>query len=211
MVRRDALHLSHQLPMALLPDRHPTWIWVSARVAALAGQRRLGAGHDRPRRDRANPPGSRANALDGMIDAQTVRGARKGPTFHQAGGPGDRTVGTKRTLLRGNPRAAPSPPGPTAPPSASASTKCPSWRPSWVTAPTAGLLALARARAPRHQGPTPRRHRLHPAPAAPQDGAHHRPAGRWRRLSRCYEGFEVSARARLEPLRVGYIAWRPVA
>lgn len=34
-----------------------------------------------------------------MIDAQTVRGAHYGPTFDQAGGPGGRTVGTKRTLL----------------------------------------------------------------------------------------------------------------
>jgi transposase len=44
-----------------------------------------------------------------MVDAQTVRGARYGPTFHDAGGPGGRTIGTKRTLLveiRGLPVAA---------------------------------------------------------------------------------------------------------
>jgi transposase len=34
-----------------------------------------------------------------MVDAQTVKGARYGPTFHQAGGRGGRTIGTKRTLL----------------------------------------------------------------------------------------------------------------
>jgi transposase len=34
-----------------------------------------------------------------MVDAQTVKGGRYGPTFHQAGGPGGRTIGTKRTLL----------------------------------------------------------------------------------------------------------------
>jgi transposase len=34
-----------------------------------------------------------------MVDAQTVRGGRYGPTFHEAGGPGGRTIGTKRTLL----------------------------------------------------------------------------------------------------------------
>ena len=34
-----------------------------------------------------------------MVDAQTVKGARYGPTFHEAGGPGGRTRGTKRTLL----------------------------------------------------------------------------------------------------------------
>ena len=34
-----------------------------------------------------------------MVDAQTVKGARYGPTFHQAGGRSGRTIGTKRTLL----------------------------------------------------------------------------------------------------------------
>jgi hypothetical protein len=35
--------------------------------------------------------------------------------------------------------------------------------------------------------------------------------GRWRRLSRCYEGSEASARARLEVASVGYLAWRAAA
>jgi putative transposase len=35
--------------------------------------------------------------------------------------------------------------------------------------------------------------------------------GRWRRLSRCYEGSEASARAWLEVASVGYLAWRAVA
>ncbi len=35
--------------------------------------------------------------------------------------------------------------------------------------------------------------------------------GRWRRLSRCYEGSEASARARLEVVSVGYLAWRAAA
>jgi hypothetical protein len=34
-----------------------------------------------------------------MIDAPTVKGGRYGPTFHQAGGPGARTIGTKWTVL----------------------------------------------------------------------------------------------------------------
>jgi hypothetical protein len=34
--------------------------------------------------------------------------------------------------------------------------------------------------------------------------------GRWRRLSRCYEGTEASARAWLEVASVGYLAWRAV-
>ncbi len=35
--------------------------------------------------------------------------------------------------------------------------------------------------------------------------------GRWRRLSRCDEGSEASARAWLEVASVGYLAWRAVA
>ena len=34
-----------------------------------------------------------------MIDAQTVNGGRAGPTFHNAGGRGGRTIGTKRSIL----------------------------------------------------------------------------------------------------------------
>lgn len=33
-----------------------------------------------------------------MVDAQSVKGGRYGPTSHEAGGPGGRTMGTKRTL-----------------------------------------------------------------------------------------------------------------
>src|ERR1019366_10342493 len=35
--------------------------------------------------------------------------------------------------------------------------------------------------------------------------------GRWRRLARCYEGTEASARAWLEGASVGYLAWRAAA
>lgn len=34
-----------------------------------------------------------------MVDAQTVKGGRYGPTLDAAGGRGGRTIGTKRTLL----------------------------------------------------------------------------------------------------------------
>jgi putative transposase len=34
-----------------------------------------------------------------MIDAQTVKGGRAGPTFHEAGGRGGHTRGAKRTIL----------------------------------------------------------------------------------------------------------------
>jgi len=35
--------------------------------------------------------------------------------------------------------------------------------------------------------------------------------GRWRRLSRCYEGTTASARAWLEVASVGYLLWRAIA
>ncbi|HEY5277381.1 MAG TPA: hypothetical protein VIK38_12795, partial [Coriobacteriia bacterium] len=34
-----------------------------------------------------------------MIDAQTVRGGRARPTFHNAGGRGGRTIDTTRSIL----------------------------------------------------------------------------------------------------------------
>ena len=34
-----------------------------------------------------------------MVDVQTAKGGRAGPTFHDAGGRGGRTVGSKRTIL----------------------------------------------------------------------------------------------------------------
>ena len=34
-----------------------------------------------------------------MIDGQTVKGGRAGPTFHEAGGRGGYTRGAKRTIL----------------------------------------------------------------------------------------------------------------
>jgi transposase len=50
-------------------------------------------------------------------------------------------------------------------------------------------------------------------PIRPLDRIEHAFAqlGRWRRLSRCYEGSEASARAWLEVASVGYLAWRAVA
>ena len=115
-----------------------------------------------------------------MVDAQTVRGGRYGPTFHEAGGPGGRAIGTKRTLLveiLGLPVAA---------------GAC-SARPHDVVAarellrerlPDRRRPRLSRpreARGPqahraRHQGATSRRQRLRPDPAALSDRARLRPA-----------------------------------
>ena len=154
-----------------------------------------------------------------MVDAQTVRGGRYGPTFHEAGGRGGRTIGTKRTLLveiLGLPVAA---------------AAC-SARPHDVVAAREllrdRLPDLARLRAivgdRAYRGLAKLACRKHVAldikapprgvsgftPLWPLYKVEHTIAqlGRWRRLSRCYEGTEASARAWLEVASVGYLAWR---
>jgi putative transposase len=99
-----------------------------------------------------------------MVDAQTVKGARYGPTFHEPGGRGGRTIGTKRTLLE-------------------------------------GLALDIKVPPPGTSGFVPLRPLVKIEHAFAQ-------LGRWRRLSRCYEGTEASARAWLEVASVGYLAWR---
>jgi hypothetical protein len=154
-----------------------------------------------------------------MIDAQTVRGGRYGPTFHQAGGRGGRTIGTKRTLLveiLGLPVGV---------------GAC-SARPHDVVAAREllrdRLPDLARLRAivgdRAYRGLARLAERKHVAldiKAPPAGGSGFTPIsplykvehtiaqlGRWRRLSRCYEGTEASARAWLEVASGGYPAWR---
>jgi transposase len=154
-----------------------------------------------------------------MVDAQTVKGARYGPTFHQAGGRGGRTIGTKRTLLveiLGLPVAV---------------AAC-SARPHDVVAGREllgeridglpRLRAVVGDRAYRGLAALAERKHLALDIKAPQAGVsaftplwplykvEHAIAqlGRWRRLSRCYEGTEASARAWLEVASVGYLAWR---
>ena len=157
-----------------------------------------------------------------MVDAQTVKGGRYGPTFHQAGGRGGRTIGTKRTVLveiLGLPVAA---------------GAC-SARPHDVVAGREllreridglpRLRAIVGDRAYRGLASLAARKHLALDIKAPPKGVsgftplwplykvEHAIAqlGRWRRLSRCYEGTEASARAWLEVASVGYLAWRAVA
>jgi putative transposase len=157
-----------------------------------------------------------------MVDAQTVKGGRYGPTFHEAGGRGGQTIGTKRTLLveiLGLPLAA----------------RADSARPHDVVAarellrdrladlPSVRAIVGDRA----YRGLARLAERRHVAldikappagvsgfvPIRPLYRIEHAFAqlGRWRRLSRCYEGTEASARAWLEVASVGYLAWRAVA
>lgn len=154
-----------------------------------------------------------------IVDAQTVKGARYGPTFHEPGGRGGRTIGTKRTLLveiLGLPLAA---------------DAC-SARPHDVVAAREllreriatlpRLRAIVGDRAYRGLERLARRKGLNldiqakpaggPAfvPLRPLVKVEHAFAqlGRWRRLSRCYEGTVASARTWLQVAAVGYLAWR---
>jgi transposase len=82
-----------------LPDRFPDWqaAWSQWRRwrdkgAWAKAMRRLAAAI-RLRH------GRKADPTMLMIDGQTVRGGRAGPTFHEAGGRGGYTMGAKRTIL----------------------------------------------------------------------------------------------------------------
>jgi len=205
-----------------LPERYGTWtavwaqwrrwrangVWAAAMARLTAIVRLL---HDR-------------DALPSMVmvDAQTVKGGRYGPTFHEAGGRGGRTIGTKRTLLveiLGLPVAA----------------RVDSARPHDVVAAREllrdrlpdlpSVRAIIGDRAYRGLAALAERKHLALDIKAPPPGVSGfvpiRPLvkiehafaqlGRWRRLSRCYEGCEASARAWLEVASVGYLAWRAVA
>lgn len=156
-----------------------------------------------------------------MVDAQTVRGARYGPTFHEAGGPGGRTIGTKRTLLveiLGLPVAA----------------HVDSARPHDVVAGRVLLRSsidslprlraivgdrayrgLAAITARKHltldlRRPPPGTSGFVPIPPLYRIEHAFAQLGRWRRLSRCYEDTEASACAWLEVACVAYLFTRLV-
>ena len=157
-----------------------------------------------------------------MIDAQTVKGARYGPTFHEAGGRGGRTMGTKRTILvgiLGLPIAAHA--GSARPHDVTAARELLREQLPELTRLSAivgdrayrGLTRLAARKGLQLDIKAPPPGRRGFVPIAPLYRIEHTFAqlGRWRRLSRCYEGSEASARAWLEVASVGYLAWRAVA
>ena len=82
--------------MALPPGLLPAVAGRVAAVAAVAGERRLGEGDGAHRRADPVRHGRTATPSMVMIDGQTVRGGRGGPTFHDKGGRGGRTNGAKR-------------------------------------------------------------------------------------------------------------------
>lgn len=204
-----------------LPERYGSWlavwaqwrrwrangVWAQAMARLAAIVRLL---HDRE-----------PNPSMVMVDAQTVKGARYGPTFHEAGGRGGRTIGTKRTLLveiLGLPVAADA--GSARPHDVVAAREL--LRDRLADLPR--VHAIVGDRAYRGLGRLAARKHLGLDIKAPPAGVRGfvpiRPLyriehvfaqlGRWRRLSRCYEGSAASARAWLEVASVGYLAWRAV-
>ncbi|MGH2468342.1 MAG: IS5 family transposase [Candidatus Limnocylindrales bacterium] len=202
-----------------LPERYPPWNsvwkqwsrWRDTGVWEHAMTRLAAA--IRTRQGRAATPSMV------MLDAQTARGARSGPTFHEAGGRGGRTIGTKRTIaveITGLPIA----------------VGIASARPHDVAegrrllkASLPELPRLAAVVADRgYRGLAPlaaRQHLTLDSKAKPAGVSGFTPLaplyrieqvfaqlGRWRRLSRCYEGSPASAQAWLAVAAVGLLASR---
>jgi putative transposase len=200
-----------------LPDRYPPWLavwqqwrrWRENGVWAVAMSRIARLVRVRARRRQAEPTMV-------MIDAQTVCGGRAGPTFHNAGGRGGRTVGAKRSILieyLGLPLAVRVDP---ARPHdvrvgrdllAASLKDLPLVRDVIADRGYRGLSALAAKRQIGLTIKAPPKGSSGFVPLAPLYKVEHAFArlGRWRRLSRCYEGTEASARAWLEVACLGYL------
>ena len=151
-----------------------------------------------------------------MIDAQTVRGGRAGPTFHDAGGRGGRTIGAKRSILieyLGLPLAVRV--DPAKPHDVKVGRELlaehlddlPLVRDVIADRGYRGLAALAARKQLGLHIKAPPKGSSGFVPLAPLYKVEHAFArlGRWRRLSRCYEGTEASARAWLEVACFAYL------
>jgi len=202
-----------------LPDRYPPWeaVWQQWRRWRDSGvwekaMARLAYEVRRRHKRRAQPSMV-------MIDAQTVRGGRFGPTFHNAGGRGGRTVGAKRSILveiLGLPvavRVDPARPHDVRSGRDLLRERLPDL-PN-LTAIVAdrgyrGLAALAANNSLRLDIKKPPSGASGFTPIAPLYKVEHAFArlGRWRRLSRCYEGTEASAKAWLAVAATAYLLTR---
>ena len=156
-----------------------------------------------------------------MIDAQTVKGGRAGPTFHQAGGRGGHTFGAKRRVLveiLGLPIAARVESA--KPHDVSEGRKLihevppnlPTVRDVLADRGYTGLRnAAARHSAQLHiKIPPPPPPGKTFSPIVPLVKVEHAFAqlGRWRRLQRCFEQTRESAQAWMEVAAVGYMLGR---
>jgi putative transposase len=161
----------------------------------------------------------KANPTMVMIDGQTVKGGRAGPTFHEAGGRGGYTRGAKRSILieiLGLPIAARV--DPARPHDVKVGRELLVDQLSALSGVGAivadrGYRGLAKLAARKHLTldiKAPPKGTVGFTPLAPLYKVEHTFAqlGRWRRLSRCYEGTEASARAWLEVASFGYLLGR---
>ncbi len=92
-----------------LPPRYGSWVAVWAQWRRWRDKGVWAAARLRLHRVARAPAGRDVEPSLLMLDAQTVKGRRAGPGFHEVGGRGGRTRGTKRTVLvdyLGLPRAA---------------------------------------------------------------------------------------------------------
>lgn len=148
-----------------------------------------------------------------------MKGGRYGPTFHNAGGRGGRTIGTKRTILveiLGLPLSARA--DPARPHDVRAGRDLlhdslaglPRVRVIVADRGYRGLRNLASRRNLRLDIKAPPKGQVGFRPIASLYKVEHAFAqlGRWRRLSRCYEDTEASATAWLEVASVGYLLGR---
>ncbi len=205
-----------------LPERYPPWsaVWQQWRRWRANGVwERAMARLARLIRRRAKRKHVEPTMV--MIDAQTVRGGRAGPTFHNAGGRGGRTIGAKRSILieyLGLPLAVRVDP---AKPHdvkvgrellASGLKDLPLVRDVIADRGYRGLASLAARRQITLNIKAPPKGSTGFVPLAPLYKVEHAFArlGRWRRLSRCYEGTEASAKAWLEVACLAYLfaRWR---
>ena len=151
-----------------------------------------------------------------MLDAQTVRGGRAGPTFHAAGGRGGRTFGAKRSILveiLGLPlavRVDPARPHDVVAGRELLADRLPELPRVRAVVADRAYRGLARLAARRQlaldiKAPPPGTSGF--VPLRPLYRVEHAFAqlGRWCRLSRCYEGTVASARAWLEVAAMGYL------
>lgn len=154
-----------------------------------------------------------------MIDAQTVKGGRAAPTFHEAGGRGGRTVGAKRTVLveiLGLPIAAyveSAKPHDVSVGRRFVHEALPALSTVRDVLADRGSRGLAKA-AGKHgaqvQIKAPAPGQVGFKPIAPLYKVEHAFAqlGRWQRLSRCFEGSRESAQAWFEIASFGYLLRR---
>lgn len=199
-----------------LPDRYPPWEAVWQQWRRWRGNGVWALAMSRIARLIRLMKRSHVEPTMVMIDAQTVRGGRAGPTFHSAGGRGGRTIGTKRSILIeifGLPFAVRVDP---ATPHdvrvgreliADQLVNLPDVRAIVADRGYRGLANLAARKHLTLDIKAPPKGTRGFRPLAPLYKIEHAFArlGRWRRLSRCYEGTEASAKAWLEVVCVAYL------